>query len=37
MHAQRQRDGRLSTHLPFLEEAVEIGVPDLGWSEFEKG
>jgi hypothetical protein len=27
----------LSTHLPFLEEAVEIGVPDLCRSEFEKG
>jgi hypothetical protein len=27
----------LHTHLPFLKESVEVGVPDLDWSEFEKG
>jgi hypothetical protein len=25
-----------TTHLPFLEEAVEVCIPDLDWSEFEK-
>jgi hypothetical protein len=25
------------THLQFLEESVEVGVPDLVWDEFKKG